>query len=147
MITLFIYLTLQAHIQTAPFHVLEPMSAVGYTWEYSMGTAALPELEIQEGFGVGASEVLDFFIRQQLAVLLSADIILLTVLALGLQFGITSNLRARCMYHDAYSLTLFVYLFIRRDTTSRPSTRVSLVAPEHVAPSPFLSNLTNVPYE
>ena len=44
-------------MRTAPFHTLEPLSAVGYAWEYSLGQGAPLELEVQEGLGVGSAEV------------------------------------------------------------------------------------------
>lgn len=47
----------QADIPTAPFHTLEPMSAVGYAWEYSLSGVAAPEIEFQEGLAVGAAVV------------------------------------------------------------------------------------------
>jgi len=46
--------SLQAHIPAAPFHTLPPLSAAGYTWEYSIKEGS-SEIEIQEGLGVGAS--------------------------------------------------------------------------------------------
>ncbi|KAL4527774.1 hypothetical protein Ndes2437A_g02912 [Nannochloris sp. 'desiccata'] len=44
----------QAHIPSAPFHTLPPLSAAGYTWEYSIKEGS-SEIEIQEGLGIGAS--------------------------------------------------------------------------------------------
>ncbi|KAL4858517.1 Vacuolar protein sorting-associated protein 13C [Chlorella vulgaris] len=46
----------QAHVPAAPFHTLEPHSASGYVWEYSMIDAPL-ELEMQEAAGSGVSRL------------------------------------------------------------------------------------------
>ncbi|KAL4443584.1 hypothetical protein ABPG75_011321 [Micractinium tetrahymenae] len=46
----------QAHVRGAPFHTLEPFSAAGYVWEYSMA-GQRQELEMQEGGTTGASKV------------------------------------------------------------------------------------------
>ncbi|KAL4447306.1 hypothetical protein ABPG77_007339, partial [Micractinium sp. CCAP 211/92] len=45
----------QAHVRGAPLHSLEPFSAVGYVWEYSMA-GERQELEMQEGGTTGAAK-------------------------------------------------------------------------------------------
>lgn len=47
---------MQAHIPAAAFHSLAPYSAVGYAWEYTVKEGS-PEIEVQEGLGVGASSI------------------------------------------------------------------------------------------
>jgi hypothetical protein len=40
--------SLQAHVQSAPFHALPPLSAMGYCWEYSVQQGVATELDLRE---------------------------------------------------------------------------------------------------